>query len=141
VPTAYALLAEGYLDTGGPIEGLAAAEKGLELSRTTLDNSWEPELWRLRGELLLQMDGQRSRSAAERCFHRALTLARASKARSLELRAATSLARAWQRRGRMTDARRLLAGICGWFGTRRAGTDLEEARTLLRQLGSPSRRA
>src|SRR5262245_44526213 len=37
----------------------------------------------------------------------------------------------------MTDARRLLGGICGWFGRRTARLDLIEARTLLRQLRKP----
>ena len=71
---------------------------------------------------------------AERYLRRALTLARTSQAKSLELRAATSMARAWKAGGRPRDARRLLAGICAWFGTRTGGADLVEARALLDQL-------
>jgi predicted ATPase len=70
-------------------------------------------------------------------------LARSSGAKSLELRAATSLARAWHARGRTAEARRLLGGICGWFGPRIGTADLTEARRLLGQLKNPevSRRA
>jgi len=149
-------LAEGYLATGAPAGGLAAVDTELAVARNNaLGFPWLPELWRLRGELLLRADGQQARSVtsspakrpseavpawkeAEQCFRRALTLARASGAKSLELRAATSLARASLRRGRMTDARRLLGGICGWFGARTGGADLIDARAVLSQIRNPN---
>jgi len=130
----HAFLAEGHLAAGARAEALAAVEAGLEVTRTTLDRAYEPELWRLKGEL------SAAPHDAERCFQRALALARASRARSLELRASTSLARAWQRRGRIADAGRLLAAICAWFGTRSEGLDLVDARALRDQLRSPGRR-
>src|SRR5262245_51327410 len=156
---AHACLAEGRMGAGLFAEALAAADAGLALSRNTIDRSHEPELWRLKGEVLLRADSpqaggqaRRSREAsprragdaadgrgseAETCFQHALKLARASRARSLELRAATSLARAWHARGRTADAGRLLGGICRWFGAGAEGPDLAEARALLGQLRNP----
>jgi DNA-binding winged helix-turn-helix (wHTH) protein/type II secretory pathway predicted ATPase ExeA/tetratricopeptide (TPR) repeat protein len=160
--TAHAFLAEGLMSAGVLVDALTAVDTGLELARTTLDRAYEPELWRLKGELLLRVDNQRPRSAsraagaklakvgdghgslvpldledAEPCFRRALAVARASASKSLELRAAISLARAWQGRGRIAHARRLLSSICGWFGGRAGGADLGEARALLSQLRNP----
>jgi len=126
-----AFLAEGHLGAGALADGLAAVDTGLELARTTLDRTYEPELWRLKGELLLRAEREGQRKEAERCFRRALSLARASAAKSLELRAAISLARASQARGRTADARGLLGGICKWFGARAGGPDIREARSLL----------
>ena len=138
---AYAFLAEGHLRTGAVADGLTAADAGLAVARGTLDRAYEPELWRLKGELLLRVDRRRSTlnwPEADRCFQRALQLARGARAKSLELRAATSLARAWQKRGRVADARRLLGGICRWFGGKASSADLTEARALLGEL-APAR--
>jgi len=146
----YAFLAEACLRAGAIADGLAAANAGLAVTETTLDCGGAPELWRLKGELLLRVDSResrvdRSRTAdrrlstrnweeAERCLQRALELSRTAKAKSLELRAATSLARVWQALGRAADARKLLGGVCKWFGTRAGTADLVEARALLDQL-------
>lgn len=157
----YAFLAEGQLRAGALADGLAAADAGLAVAHATLDRAYEPELWRLKGELLVAqskgegpkpvlskaegLQGGRSKGGhqrpdiagqAETCFQRALGLARAAQAKSLELRAATSLARAWQARGRATEARRLLGGVCKLFGARSRSADLVEARTLLSELAT-----
>jgi hypothetical protein len=50
---------------------------------------------------------------AEACFHQALAIARHQEAKALELRAVMSLARPWQRQGKQSDARRILADIYG----------------------------
>jgi predicted ATPase len=71
---------------------------------------------------------------AEACVVRAIELARASEARSLELRAAISLAGLWRTRGRTAEARTLLGDVCRWFGTHTTSADLIEAKQLLREL-------
>jgi len=142
-----------------------AADAGLALARNTIERNFEPELWRLKGAVLLRGDSPQSEehksgpreapphragdaaggrgsgtpvpAEAETCFQHALRLARASRAKSLELRAATSLARVWHARGRTADAGRLLGGICRWFGAGPEGPDLAEARVLLGQLRTP----
>ena len=75
---------------------------------------------------------------AEACLRRALDLAREAEAKSLELRAATSLARMWQARGRSAEARALLDGICGGSAANATSPDLTEARALLARL-APTR--
>ena len=70
----------------------------------------------------------------EACFHQALDIARRQEAKLLELRAATSLARLWQRQGRVQEARTMLAGVVGWFTEGFETADLQEAQTLLVEL-------
>jgi predicted ATPase len=74
------------------------------------------------------------RSEAEACFHQALAVARHQQAKSLELRAAMSLARLWQRQGKRAAARELLVPIYGWFTEGFDTADLQEARALLEAL-------
>ena len=57
-------------------------------------------------------------------------------ARSLELRAAISLGRLWQKQGRRAEACELLAAIYGWFSEGFATRDLQEARAMLEELSS-----
>ena len=70
-------------------------------------------------------------SEAEACFQRALDVARRQEAKSLELRAAISLARLWQQQGKRAAARDLLGPIYGWFTEGFDTADLREARVLL----------
>ena len=71
---------------------------------------------------------------AETCLHQALDIARQQQAKSLELRAATSLSRLWQQQGKRDEARELLAPVYGWFTEGFDTADLQEARTLLEEL-------
>ena len=71
---------------------------------------------------------------AEACFQNALKVARGQSAKSLELRAATSLSRLWQRQGKTAEARQLLGEIYGWFTEGFDTADLKAAKTLLEEL-------
>jgi predicted ATPase len=71
---------------------------------------------------------------AEACFQRALEVARRQQAKSLELRAAMSLARLWQQQDRRAEAHELLAPVYGWFTEGFNTADLQEARALLEKL-------
>ncbi len=140
-----AFLAEARWSAGAFAEGLAVATEGLQLADTTLDRGYRPELWRLKGELLLAPkrahSGGRATSSrhdpsvrdAERCLLQALDSARTSQAKSLELRAAMSLARAWRTMRRAADGRALLREVYEGFGDV-ASPDLSEARSLLGEL-------
>ena len=101
-------------------------------------------LYQIKGELLLVRAGASDQAytvrpdveaAAEACFEQALTVARRQQARSLELRAAMSLARLWQHQGKLAKAHVLLASVNDWFTEGFDTPDLQEAMTLLAELG------
>jgi predicted ATPase len=118
---------------GQTAEGLEALAEAL----ATLTKSgvlwWEAELYRLKGELLLQCSVAQPEEA-EACFQQALAVARRQQAKSLELRAAMSLARLWQQQGKRDEARELLTPIYGWFTEGFDTADLREAKALLEAL-------
>ena len=106
------------------------------LASTTQDERlafWAPEVLRVEGELLWR-GAPPAPAEAEPRFQAALKLARRRGEKSLELRAATSLARLWQEQGRRNDARRLLAGVYGWFTEGFDTADLRAAQQTLRDL-------
>jgi predicted ATPase len=76
----------------------------------------------------------RAEAEAENCFLQALDIAGRQAAKSLELRAALSLGRLFQRQGRPEPARQRLAEIYGWFSEGFETADLQEARALLAEL-------
>jgi predicted ATPase len=82
------------------------------------------------GEIAL-MSPEPNAAKAESCFERALEIARAQKAKSWELRAATSMARLWGSRRDRDKARELLVPIYGWFTEGFNTLDLKQARALL----------
>ena len=61
-------------------------------------------------------------------------MARGQEARSFELRAATNLARLWQKQGKKDEARTLLAPIYDWFTESFDTQDLKDAKALLEEL-------
>jgi len=85
--------------------------------------------------LLLSLSADKH-TGIETCFHQALDIARRQQAKALELRAAMSLVRLWQRQGQRAEARELLAEIYGWFTEGFDTADLREASTLLEELSS-----
>ena len=99
---------------------------------------WEAENCRLRGVLLLRQPGT-SQGEVETCFQQALAVARAQQAKSLELRAAMSLARLWQQQGKRAEARALLAPIYGWFTEGFDTADLQEAQGVAGGAGGITR--
>ena len=71
---------------------------------------------------------------AEICFRQALVIARRQQAKSLELRAATSLARLLAKQNHREEARATLADIYNWFTEGFDTADLKEAKALLEEL-------
>src|SRR5262249_36352195 len=102
-----ALLAETYRTTGEPHAGLMVLTEALTHVDTTGERWYESEIYRLKGELLLQQNAAKQ-VEAEHCFQQAITVAQNQQAKSLELRAATSLARLWQNQGKCDEARQVL---------------------------------
>jgi predicted ATPase len=61
-------------------------------------------------------------------------IASQQQAKSLELRAAMSLSRLWQRHDKRHEARHVLAPVYGWFTEGFDTADLQEAKALLEEL-------
>jgi predicted ATPase len=83
---------------------------------------------------LLLKTGDQKVGEAEECFHQALDVARRQEAKSLELHAATNLARLWQHQGKQQEAHTLLSEIYGWFTEGFDTKDLRDAKALLGEL-------
>jgi predicted ATPase len=132
-------------------EGLAVLAQALVIEEKTGERTFEAEVYRLKGELTLQQfDVQGTKfkvantqhpapstqaeveQAAEECFLK--TIAQKQQAKSLELRAATGLARLWRRQGKEAEARKLLSDVYNWFTEGFATKDLQEAKALLEEL-------
>jgi predicted ATPase len=127
-----AFLAEAYGGDGQPEAGLQVLDEALAAVRDTGERMYEAELHRLKGDLLLMRSADHT--AAEACLHQALTIAGLQQAKSLELRAAMSLARLWQQQGKRDEAGALLAPIYDWFTEGFDTADLQDAKTLLTAL-------
>jgi predicted ATPase len=123
------------LERGGQVEeGLQLLAEALAVAHDTGECRWNAELHRFKGEFLLARPAAQH-AEAETCFRQALAIARRQQAKSLGLRAAMSLARLWQRRGKRAEACELLAPVYGWFTEGFDTADLQEARALLEELG------
>jgi predicted ATPase len=129
-PYCLALLAEAHGTMEQPEAGLTVLTEALTLAETTGERWYEPELYRLKGELLLQQNAA-NQTEAEACFHHALDIARNQQAKSFELRTATSLARLWQQQGKRQEAHDLLAPVYTWFTEGFDTADLKDAKALL----------
>jgi predicted ATPase len=128
-PYYLALLAEAYGEVGQPAEGLALLAEALAIVDKGEVRHYEAELYRLKGELSL-MQGEEE-VAAEADFRQAIDIARRQGAKSLELRAATSLSRLWLKGGKPDEARQILADVYNWFTEGFDTADLLEAKALL----------
>ena len=132
-PYFLSLLVEAHGATGQPEAGLTALTEAFTLIETSGEGWYVPELYRLKGTLLLQQSPDHH-VEAEVCFHQAISIAQSQHAKSLELRAATSLTCLWQQQGKRTEAYELLAPVYGWFTEGFDTPDLQEAKTLLEAL-------
>jgi predicted ATPase len=146
------MLAEGLGMAGRPDEGLRALEEGLTMSQRNGERYYEAELYRLKGELLFTQSVKQDLSRAATggggiveaeplpvaravgCFNQSIKVARQQQAKSLELRAAMSLARLYQSQDKPAEARSLLTRVYGEFTEGFDTLDLREAKELLLQL-------
>jgi tetratricopeptide (TPR) repeat protein len=153
-------LAEIYGKAGQADEGLRVlAEASAAISKTD-ERRFEAEVYRLKGELLLQRaleqdtrqaaaletspsteaehtgvtDASPLHIEAETCFRQAIEVARSQQAKSLELRAVMSLTRLWQQQGKRKEAYDMLERIYSWFTEGFDTRDLQEARALIEVL-------
>jgi predicted ATPase len=109
--------------------GLAALDEALAIVDRGGEHTWDADLYRVKGELmLLQGAGEPD---VEACFYAALEVAQRQGAKSYELRATMSLTRLWQQQGKRAEAHELLAPVYGWFTEGFDTLDLQEAKALL----------
>jgi hypothetical protein len=152
-------LAEAYGKKGHAEAGLHILADVLTTVHKTAEHHCESELYRLKGELLLQqaMGGSIRnallekpviseigwiemthvlpfRTEAEACFFQAIEVAGCQHAKSLELRAVMSLCYLWQTQGKRAEAYQKLAETYNWFTEGFDTLDLQEAKALLEAL-------
>ncbi len=133
-PQFLAVLAAGLTKFGRHDEALRALVLGVARAEQQGQHFYDAELHRLRAEILLDMDGN-AVEEADALFGQSLEIARRQEAKTFELRAATSLARLWQRQGKHAAAHALLAPLYAWFTEGFATRDLQDAKALLVELG------
>jgi predicted ATPase len=120
-------LADAHANTGDHERALAMVEETLGNIGDVTGKSWEAELHRQRAKTLLALDPSKILDA-ESHLRKSMDVARGQNAKSLELRAATSLAELWRTQGRLDEARALLEPICDWFSEGAETADLKRAR-------------
>jgi predicted ATPase len=124
-------LAEAHLRVGQFDEALTSLDRAAEAVAATGERYYQAELHRLRGAVLAATGNM---VEAESWFRQALDTACSQQAKSLELRAATSLARLWLDQGKRAQAQDLLAPAYGWFTEGFDTADLKDAKALLDEL-------
>jgi predicted ATPase len=112
---------------------LALLAEALAVADESGQHSYEAELYRLKGQPLLQKSLDNA-IEAETCFHQAITIPQSQSIKSWELRAATSLARLWQSQGKRAEARYLLSPVYSWFTEGFDTADLIDTKALLDEL-------
>ncbi len=150
----FGLLAEAYGKAGQADDGFNMLAEGFALVEENGGRSHEAELYRIKGELTLQQENQKAKGKgqkskiktepqsphpdaqgeAEASFLKAIDIARQQQAKSWELRATVSLARLWQKQGKSSEARQMLADIYNWFTEGFDTVDLQEAKAWLEEL-------
>jgi class 3 adenylate cyclase/tetratricopeptide (TPR) repeat protein len=124
-------LAVAHASIGEPNTGLCLLDEALSTVANTQERMFEAELFRMQGELLIDLG---KTSEAEASLEQALAVARGQRAHMWELRAAKALARLWREHCKRDAARDLLAPIYGCFTEGFGTPDLKEARALLDEL-------
>lgn len=112
-------------------------EEATSLVAETGERVWDPELYRVQGEVELVRplaDCSTRERQAEASFRRAAESARGQGSKSLELRAVLCLASLWHRQGRDREARDSLEDVYTRFSEGLDTGGLVRARALLAQL-------
>jgi len=123
-------LAEVHAKIGENERALAIVERALTDIGDVTGRAWEAELHRQRAQILLAFDPSKV-TEAESYLKKSIEVALGQSAKSLELRAATSLAEFWRMQGRADEARALLEPIYRWFREGAETADLRRARATL----------
>ncbi|UQD96026.1 adenylate/guanylate cyclase domain-containing protein [Bradyrhizobium japonicum] len=126
-------LARRFVQVGRITDALETLQDALSRIGHTGERWWEAEAHRVMGDLFLQRSPD-ALDEAEDYYQRAIEQSRQQNAKSLQLRATTSLARVWRDQNKRTEARDLLAPVYAWFTEGFDTPDLREAKALLIEL-------
>jgi tetratricopeptide (TPR) repeat protein len=132
-PWIFVVQADAYAKLDQPQDAFTCLANAAQTIGLTDERLVEPELHRIRGELLVRAGDT---VAAEQSYHLALAEAQKKSSKLYELHTATNLARLWNDQGKRAEARDLLVPIYGWFTEGFDTPVLKEAKTLLDQLSS-----
>ena len=126
-------LVDAYTALGMADAARTMSDEALATGGAIGDHHVEAELQRLKGEALLAI-ADPDEAQAEACFHQARDISRRQRAKSLELRAAMSMARLWLTQKKPDDARRVLDDVYREFTEGFDTPDLQDARVILDSL-------
>ena len=135
IPNFLSWLARAHADRGQFDDAWRCIGETMTTMETTKERMLEADIHRIAGEIAL-LSPEQDTAKAEAYFERALAVARQQQAKSLELRAAMSMARLWRDQRKPQQARELLAPVYGWFTQGFDTLDLKEAKALLEELAS-----
>jgi predicted ATPase len=135
IPKWLSSCATAYADVDKFDDARRCFDEAMTMLETTKEKWCEAEIQQTAGEIALKSP-EPDTVKAELYFNRALAVAREQQAKSLELRAAMSMARLWHDQGKHQQAHDLLAPVYGWFTEGFDTLDLKEAKTLLSELSS-----
>jgi tetratricopeptide (TPR) repeat protein len=121
--------ADIHAQSGDHETALSIVEQTLSDLNDVTGRAWESELCRQQAQLFLAMNGTRA-SEAEACLKDAIIIARRQNAKSLELRAASTLATLWRTQERFAEARSVIEPIYCWFNEGTDTSDLRRARDV-----------
>ena len=127
------MLAEAYGRVGNIKEGLGILANAQPFVEKKGVGFFEEELHRTKGELFLKQEPA-DEQRAETELNKALEIADIRQVKSLELRAALSMSRLWQKQEKKEKAYNLLSEVYGWFTEGFDTSDLKEAKELLDEL-------
>jgi predicted ATPase len=126
-------LAEAEARAGDVERALAVLDEALATCERTGHRSFEAELHRVQGEMLLKRDPANP-ATAEDALQTAIAVAKRQATRSFELRAALALAKLYQSTGRPADAHAVLAPALEGFTPTPEMPEIAEAQALMERL-------
>ncbi len=133
VPLFLSMLGSAFAELRQFYQARRCIGEAMALADASGERWFDAEAYRIAGEIELRSP-ECNGADAQRYFEQALGVARAQQARSLELRAATSLARLWRNQDKRVEAHDLLAPVYDWFTEGFDTLDLMEAKALLDEL-------
>ncbi|KAI9130785.1 adenylate/guanylate cyclase domain-containing protein [Acaryochloris sp. CCMEE 5410] len=140
-PHIMVMLAEALMEADSLNDALAALEQGLIHARDRNEHHMEPELYRLKAEVLLrktldssQEQHQEMIRQAEHSYQDAIATAQHQNALMLELRAVMGLCQLKKQQEKLQEAHSLLSDICSKFSEGWCSPELENAQSLLSEI-------